>query len=509
MLITCFLLSQVSLLKGILQKDETSSFSNKERLKRRTIVIKDWMSRYLSIPKFIKWYPFGDLLEIWVHFGLFILCKQYLNKISLTFLLLELGSVLYTSFIEGSGLGLNPYCKSDALKYSIFYIIDGLMIFLLDMNLVAIQIAFHVLFSMLVIVHCIRQRFKWTKYEFGSEICQLIDLGIINESHMVLCQYIDQLEVISLDKGGSRTSVSQTSLSENVEIKKYYPEQKLIVITSYQSYPINVGNMITVSTISIPSLNVIHSSSKILEVNKHFILNDAQPHLAVFESDKGSNSTRIKIFNLLSYQENHKRFELTQAFCINEFFESEQIKLFMEIEEFDSADMKARKSNHVIKVQNKTIWDIDTSKKKASELIENAPEIFCIEKINNRVLAMCGQWRIILYDMPTKVKVRRIDEFHCTYSLMPIQNQQDAYLALPHETMKSKKNAYLMKNKEKSDYVCLDHVMLDTSFISSATYWAENNTVSLVIGRTLYINNNKYFYQESKDSLDFSICVTE
>lgn len=50
----------------------------------------------------------------------------------------------------------------------------------------------------------------------------------------------------------------------------------------------------------------------------------------------------------------------------------------MEIEEFDMEEMKARKTNHVIKIQNKTIWDVDTSKKKASELIENAPEIFCI-----------------------------------------------------------------------------------------------------------------------------------
>lgn len=91
-----------------------------------------------------------------------------------------------------------------------------------------------------------------------------------------------------------------------------------------------------------------------------------------------------------------------QAFNLNEYFESNQIKLFISIDEFQTENMeKMNKANHVIKVLNKTVWDINTSKKKATELTEYAPEIIhSVEKMNNRVIALCAKWRIIIYDIP-------------------------------------------------------------------------------------------------------------
>lgn len=107
--------------------------------------------------------------------------------------------------------------------------------------------------------------------------------------------------MVSLDEGDKRTSISSVNTNDQVEVRKFYPEYKLLVITSLRNSSSNEGETMNISTLHIPSLNMIHSSSKVLEANKHFILNDSLPNLAIFESDKNYNSTKIKIYNLLSY----------------------------------------------------------------------------------------------------------------------------------------------------------------------------------------------------------------
>jgi hypothetical protein len=82
------------------------------------------MGMYLSIPKILTHYPIGDLLEIWLHFTLFILSKKYLSSVVLHAISAELSSILYPSFIEGTGFGGNPYYFNDVIKFSVLYMID-------------------------------------------------------------------------------------------------------------------------------------------------------------------------------------------------------------------------------------------------------------------------------------------------------------------------------------------------------------------------------------------------
>lgn len=144
--------------------------------------------------------PFGDLLEVWIHFSLFVIQKCYLNEIFTSLLFLEFGSTFSSSFIEGSEINCSPFFSSDIIKYVIFYIIDGLMMCFLNINFVGIAVLiYHCIFSLLIISKHLKWRAKWKIFDFGDcSIISITDLGIIDDCHTILCQYPQSLDIISI-----------------------------------------------------------------------------------------------------------------------------------------------------------------------------------------------------------------------------------------------------------------------------------------------------------------------
>lgn len=149
---------------------------------------KQWMNLYLSLPKLLRWTLYGDLIEIWIHFSIFIICQKYLNTLILRMLLIEISSIFASSFIEGSSLGSSPFYSSDIMKYMIFYTIDCVNILFLNMKFFGIVAFYHSLCSLIIIINYLRWRSKWSVLDFSREnIFSVTDLGVINNNHSVLC----------------------------------------------------------------------------------------------------------------------------------------------------------------------------------------------------------------------------------------------------------------------------------------------------------------------------------
>lgn len=182
MLLCCLLLSLFRLSNGLARRESVNSFSSKERLSYKMILMKSWMSGYFSIPKILNVGFFGEIIDIWLHFSLFYLCKYYLPSPLLSLFLTELGSALYPSFIESCGLGGNPFIKDDVVKYSIFYLINIVLFLIIPLEFILYSIIFHGIFTAMVILATIRLQKRWRKISFDSDVISVTDLGFVNDS---------------------------------------------------------------------------------------------------------------------------------------------------------------------------------------------------------------------------------------------------------------------------------------------------------------------------------------
>ncbi|KAL4474866.1 hypothetical protein ABPG74_001562 [Tetrahymena malaccensis] len=488
-------------------------------------------------------------VEIFIHYGLFLLASEFQKYITVfgTLFLLELSSVFLFSFIEGFLLQ-SAYYYQDLILILLFYSFDAVFFFnaipSLPINWILFGV-FHLIALALSLKQFQREK-KIVEKPLQFEAKKIINIGKYRGKNCILAETIQPKEVqlIQLD---TMKVIGYAPLQQKASLKSFLPQTQLIIIQENEKldifclrtfkmikqFDMNNNNIKTAESVRIHKIEQsLHHNNNLqqnekspnqqqptkLTENNEF---QDMPHLMTVNYNKSNDEEVIlkKKSDQLSDIENQKKNKNEKLYIVHDSkpliaeismvngetsiriinfltnFEERQLQLTMPIVEPEQLIQFVRidGSDKIFFKSPQNSFCLVDINKNLSDIVKHyaQSEIIC-KIINERDIALTENDNLYLYDIPANLFTKKITKFHMGSYVIPIQNAPGFYLILPSEDHSHRIHPDIAQliNEQLFSFRVVSNKILKTLKVQAAIYDIDSKKLNIFTDSQLIVESN-------------------